>query len=144
MTPEANSLITVLRLGWAGLIPFYAAALLSFVPCTASFAAKLMQSYGLGILCFLAGTLWGSAPGLPPAARPRRLIISNLLVLLLVAAWLWLPPGANVALQLALFWLFYYLEVTQAQTTGWYLRYRLQLTACVTPASLMCLLALLS
>ena len=127
----------IVGLGRAGLLPFFAFALLTLLSDYRAVAIVLFQSYGIAILAFLCGTLWGSAIETGQTIKIQRLVLSNALVLTVVAGWILLPPFANGLLQLILFWCIYLLEASHSKSGGWYLGYRLHLTIGVTPAYLL-------
>lgn len=89
-------------LGYAGLIPFAAAALLALLgpPPWRGLALAALAAYGAVILSFLGAVHWGFALRAPegeaPAAWPRL----GLGVLPALVAWvaLLLPPGPGLAL----------------------------------------------
>ena len=99
----------MLGLGYAGLLPFYGfvvgAWLLSDWPGAVSVQGFVI--YSLGILCFLAGTLWGRVQSVEEPLM-ARLLISNGVVLFAVAAVLtakaWLAAVALMGGYLALLW----------------------------------------
>ncbi len=75
-------------LALAGTLPFVACALLPFagvvsVPYLGALD-RVVAAYGLAIVCFLAGALWGSCLNRRPVASPAILIGSNTIFL---AAW---------------------------------------------------------
>ena len=97
-------------------------------------AGRIITGYGLGITAFLAGTLWGSARELSGDAKIWRLCFSNLVVLWVVAAQVFASPIGSAIAQLVAFWVLSGFEFRQANTVGWYLKYRLTLTLAVSPA----------
>ncbi len=127
----------IVGLGRAGLLPFFAFALLSLLPDYRAIAIAGFQIYGLAILAFLCGTLWGRAIETDNRTKLQRLWLSNLLVIVVVLGWVMLAPAANSLLQLSIFWLLYLLEALHSGRRNWYLGYRLQLTSAVTPAYLI-------
>lgn len=92
---------TATRLGWAGLLPFFAAsaAIYMFKP-HAEIVAAAIAAYGLAILCFLAGAWWGMAL---LRRRPDVLVASNLLVVIACAGFVLLQRQTMLVLLAALF-----------------------------------------
>lgn len=95
----------ILLLGYAGLIPFVAAALAAVIDSGYADAAhNLAAVYAFGIISFLCGSWWGLA--LAPGAR-KALVFSNLLFLLalfiFVFAAPWWPLMAALLLMIQLF-----------------------------------------
>lgn len=80
-------------LGYLGLIPFVAGALLMWVPPLAILAERAVLSYGAVILSFMGAVHWGLAMHSTHPARDRQLALS---VLPALVAWvaLLLPPLA--------------------------------------------------
>jgi hypothetical protein len=119
-------------LGYAGLLPFLAGAL--GVWLLHGYPQALAQQgflvYSLAILCFLAGTLWGSSPQVPAADASARLLVSNGVVIFAVLGMLTAQPLVAALLLLVghLAQLWYELNTT---ASGWYriLRRRLTLVA---------------
>ena len=81
---ELNPKNIINWLGYLGLIPFF--VLSSGCWFLSGWLRERVSDgfllYSLGILCFLAGTLWGTAQSLPESARPWRLIVSNIFTVL--------------------------------------------------------------
>lgn len=50
-----------IQLGWAGVLPFFALALLAWLPPWRDPAAQALLAYGAVILSFLGGVRWGRA-----------------------------------------------------------------------------------
>ena len=119
----------MLGLGYAGLLPFYGflagAWLLSDWPGAVSVQGFVI--YSLGILCFLAGTLWGRVQSVEEP-QMVRLLISNGVVLFAVAAVLiakaWLAAVALMGGYLALLWY----ERGVENLPAWYAAMRRNLT----------------
>jgi hypothetical protein len=82
-----NNRAVMLTLGYAGLLPFYGflAGAWSLEDWPAAVSVQGFIIYSLGILCFLAGTLWGRVQSFDAPHR-ARLLVSNGLVLFAVAA----------------------------------------------------------
>jgi hypothetical protein len=70
-------------LGYAGLIPFLAAALALWwlEGALSGLAQRVFLVYSLAILCFLGGTLWGSAAAVPAPQQAARVLLSNFVVI---------------------------------------------------------------
>ncbi len=122
-------------LGYAGLLPFAAFAL-GVWALQGYIQALSMQGflvYSLAILCFLAGSLWGSAPQYVESARVSRLLVSNGVVIFAVLGFLTAQPLIAAMLlmlgHLAQLWY----ELNTLPRGGWYrgLRTRLTLVAVV-------------
>ena len=125
-------------LGYAGLVPFYVFAGLSWVAQSLpqqQFAVQGFSLYALAILAFLAGTLWGSANVRVGPEKQRRLLISNALTVAGVLALMLAHPVAG-ALALALLHLCLYYYEAAHTNAGWYLRLRQRLTWGSMPAYL--------
>lgn len=128
----------VAYLGYGGLLPFVALALMGwYAPGTPLWATALL-GYGAVILSFVGALHWGLAmalPGLDEAERTRRFVWSVVPCLL---AWpaLLLPTQMGAPLLMAGFaahlWQDHRLA-RQAALPAWYLplRWRLTVTACV-------------
>jgi hypothetical protein len=117
-------------LGYAGLLPFLAFTLGVWFLDNYLQALSLRGFivYSLAILCFLAGTLWGSAMHRPNRAKLPRLVISNGIVIFAVVAVLVSQPVVCAFLlmlgQLATLWY----ERSSSESGGWYLQFRSRLT----------------
>lgn len=117
-------------LGYAGLLPFLAFALgaLFLTDYPAALSRQAFPLYSLAILCFLAGTLWGSAIHYPLGPKRLRLIVSNGIVLFAVFAILTAQQLLATALlmlgHMAILWF----ERNSGSTRGWYPRLRAHLT----------------
>ena len=131
-------------LGYAGLLPFYAAALWQALPGLPGreAAPSLFVVYGAVILAFLGGSLWGYAVMVPAREKQLRLITSNLVALcaagIALAASL---PVAVTLLALGQVGLLVY-ERALGDSGGWYLRLRTRLVIAVLPAHALMLYAL--
>ncbi|MEM7564415.1 MAG: DUF3429 domain-containing protein, partial [Pseudomonadota bacterium] len=91
-------------LGLAGLIPFLVPVILiasgsSYGP----YAGWIANAYALGIICFLTGSWWGM--GLAPENR-WLLVMSNVIFLLAIAAFLFMQAWWSMAAALLLGLLF--------------------------------------
>jgi hypothetical protein len=126
-------------LGFAGLLPFYAAVL--GIAATDDYlhalSAQAFVIYGLGILCFLAGALWGMAQWSRTLTPVSALLVSNGVVVFAVAAVLTaqlLIASVLIALGfLAVLW-FERSQPSKESVGEWYLPLRTQLTAGVLVA----------
>jgi hypothetical protein len=123
----------VIALGWAGLLPFAALALLAWLPGAPLAAiSQLFLIYALAITAFLAGTVWGRADSAAGSDKVIRLCVSNAFVLVGAAALAFAASAAAASIFLILFWAIFAFEWMIARRRGWYLRYRLQLTIVVS------------
>ncbi len=125
--------LTIRGLGFAGLAPFFLFVL--GVWFLHDYPRALSQQgfvvYSLAILCFLAGSLWGSAMHRQGKDKLLRLVVSNGIVLF--AAFSVLTAQALVAsVLLALGYLAtLWYERSSGSRRGWYASLRLQLTLLV-------------
>jgi hypothetical protein len=117
-------------LGHAGLLPFAGGALGVWFADDYLHAVSLQGFlvYSLAILCFLAGTLWGSAPAYPQNLRAARLWVSNGVVIFAVLGFLTAQPLLAAALlllgHLAQLWY----ERNTLSRDDWYRAFRTRLT----------------
>lgn len=123
-------------LGYAGLLPFlgFAFGVWAFDGYVQALSTQGFLIYSLAILCFLAGSLWGSAPQHPESARVPRLLVSNGIVIFAVMGLLTAQPLiAAVLLMLGHLAQLWY-EMNTLIHRGWYrtLRTRLTLVAVVS------------
>ena len=123
-------------LGYAGLLPFYACAVAAWFPGNPLHATsgEAFVLYGVVILAFLGGTLWGYAVKLQGRSKHLRLVLSNMVALYAAGAGLlgnliW----AAVALAMGQLLLLGF-ERGAGERTGWYLRLRTRLGLGVMPA----------
>ncbi|MEM8941114.1 MAG: DUF3429 domain-containing protein [Pseudomonadota bacterium] len=122
-------------LGAAGLVPFIACALGVFVldDLLHALAERAFLVYSAAILCFLAGTLWGTSLPEPREGERATILVSNGVVLFVVFAVLTAQPVLAAGLlmlgHLAQLWF----ERQRLDHSAWYttLRTRLTLTAVV-------------
>lgn len=125
-----HSRTLVQLLGYAGLLPFAAGAIGTLVlqDDAWNFARHAFMVYSLAILCFLAGTLWGSAIDYPQPQKMRRLLISNGIVIFAVTGILtdrqWLAALLLILGYLAVLWY----EQGSKGSVGWYMGLRARLT----------------
>ena len=121
-----NKRKTATALGWAGIIPFAALALVGYLGAPASLQLLLI-GYALAILAFLNGSLWAVVLE-RMSDRPAALIASNLLLLAGLPALL-MPLSAASGWLALLFGLHLAAEWRWVLTghPGWYRRLRLML-----------------
>ena len=125
---QARALMQLL--GYAGLLPFLAALLgtLLLHDYPAALSRQAFVIYSLAILCFLAGTLWGSAINYPQKPKLLRLLISNGIVIFAVLGILTAQQVlATILLMIGYMALLWY-ERNSSGTAGWYARLRARLT----------------
>ncbi len=116
-------------LGYAGLIPFVAFAVGVWAPgwvYTVSLRGFVL--YSMAILCFLSGSLWGSAINYPEVAKRTRLLWSNALVVCAVIAVLGLQWLASSLLIMAGHLAILRYERQTSPVRSWYSRLRTRLT----------------
>ena len=128
--PQLNPKNIINCLGYLGLILFFILSSGCWF-LSSSLREQASQGfilYSLGILCFLAGTLWGRALSLPQSARPWRLIVSNIFaVLAVVSVWLVYILEASFFLMISYFCIYHY-EALKQRSGGWYIELRARLT----------------
>ena len=127
---ELNPKNIINWLGYLGLIPFFilSSGCWFLSGLRLELATDGFLLYSLGILCFLAGTLWGAAQSLPESARPWRLIVSNIFtVLAVISAWLVNVLEASFFLMVSYFCIYRY-EASKQHSRGWYIELRAKLT----------------
>ena len=125
--------LTVIALGWAGMLPFAALALAMWIPAVSrDDAARLFLVYALAITAFLSGTIWGQASSAGGRDKVARLCASNAFVLVGAFALAFAGTATAAWIFLFLFWAILAFEWRFANQRGWYLRYRLQLTLVVS------------
>lgn len=125
--------LTIRGLGFGGLLPFLAFVLGIWV--LRDYPRALSQQgfiiYSLAILCFLAGSLWGSAMHRQGTDKLLRLVVSNGIVIFAAFSVLTAQPVIAAALlalgYLATLWY----ERGSGSRSGWYATLRLQLTLLV-------------
>ena len=129
-------------LGFAGLLPFAAAALLALTPNAPlhTLALPALLAYGAVILSFLGGIRWGLAMAANAADLPARLALSVLPSLL---AWLalLLAPRAGLLLLALGFAAMLLLDQRIGDAPAWYPRLRLPLSLGALAALLLGLAA---
>ncbi|MEP1472392.1 MAG: DUF3429 domain-containing protein [Halieaceae bacterium] len=142
MTSRSQRLMYAL--GYAGLTPFLAFTLgVWFLDnYLAALSLRGFIVYSLAILCFLGGTLWGSAMHRPNTAKLLRLVISNGIVVFAVIAVLVAQPVVCAFLlmlgQLATLWY----ERSSSEHSGWYLQLRSRLTTIAVGLHLLFMIGL--
>ncbi len=118
-------------LGYAGLLPFafFALGAWSFDGYLQTLSHQGFVIYSLVILCFLAGSLWGTAMTYDGAAKLQRLVVSNGLAvfaaLSVLTAQLLVASLLLMLGHLAVLWY----ERNTSRAWGWYGRLRTQLTS---------------
>ena len=110
--------------GWGGLLP-------------TDWVTRAFTAYSLAILCFLAGTLWGTSRDLRGTEKDRRLLYSNAFVLAAVGAVVFLPAAATIGVLLVTHLVLTAYEQSSATQGGWYLRFRWQLTLVASACHLL-------
>ena len=117
-------------LGYAGLTPFLAftVGIWFFDNYLQALSLRGFIVYSLAILCFLAGTLWGSAMRYPGRAKLLRLVISNGIVVFEAAAVLIAQPVVCAFLLMLAYLATLWYERSSAEEEGWYLPMRARLT----------------
>jgi hypothetical protein len=117
-------------LGYAGLMPFVAGVYGTFFfdDYPGALARQTFVIYSLAILCFLAGTLWGSAMHYPEHPKFLRLVISNGIVIFAVLGILTAQPVLAAGLLMLGYMAILWYERSSSGTTGWYALLRARLT----------------
>ena len=127
MTPAARIPAAARWLGFAGLLPFAAAALAMAWPGAPlqELAPRALLGYGAVILSFLGGIRWGLAMGRPDAA-----LALGFSVLPALLGWvaLLLPAAAGLGLLAAGFAAMLLADRHLAAAPAWYPRLRLPLS----------------
>ncbi len=139
-----NSRAVMQWLGYAGVLPFVGFALGTGV--AQDYLQALSQQgfviYSLAILCFLAGTLWGSASTDADAASILRVLVSNGIVLFaalsVLTAQALLAATLLMLGYLALLWF----ERNSSENARWYVVLRTRLTIAVVLVHLCFLVAM--
>jgi Protein of unknown function (DUF3429) len=122
-----------LRLGYGGLLPFAAGALLVWLlrPDARPYAALGLAAYGALIVSFLGGIHWGLAMRLAPP--PPRLLLWGVVPSLLAWPAVMMPPPAGLVILGLVLMLCYAVDrlfYAQEQVAAWLtLRFRLSSVA---------------
>lgn len=133
---------SALILGLAGLLPFLYGALSVLVPATAGLGfawspnhtgVALLQIYGIVILCFMSGVIWGFAAR---AEGPQATIFFALSVLPAIFVFLtaFAEPRPSLVMLIAGFVALLAVDASatrQGLAPGWWMRLRLILTGVV-------------
>ena len=118
-------------LGYAGLTPFafFALGVWVFEDYLQALSHRGFVMYSLVILCFLAGSLWGTAMTYDGEAKLQRLVVSNGLAvfaaLSVLTAQLLVASLLLMLGHIAVLWY----ERNTSRLWGWYGRLRTRLTA---------------
>ena len=139
MTDTASPPSTLTALGYAGLLPFLATAIGTWLPVAwAPAAAFGFMAYSAAILAFLGGLQWGIALR-PDADRVRERLAVGVLPAL--AAALAIPLGvrwgAGLLLVAFLLLLAWDRQRNRALLPGWYVPLRIRLTGGVAVCHLV-------
>ena len=117
---------TINTLGYAGLIPFVATAILIAAGSAYSdIAAPVADLYAFGIICFLTGTWWGVAIG---DNRRNLILLSNLYFLVAFLALVFAPAWWPLFAALLLLAIFAIEQVSLPTLPRFYRRMRSVLT----------------
>ncbi|MEQ9396658.1 DUF3429 domain-containing protein [Haliea sp.] len=125
--------LTIRGLGFGGVVPFLLFVL--GIWFLRDYPRALSQQgfviYSLAILCFLAGSLWGTAMQRRGADKLLRLVVSNGIVIFaalsVLTAQAVIAAGLLALGYLATLWY----ERSSGSRSGWYASLRLQLTLLV-------------
>ncbi|MDN3639384.1 DUF3429 family protein [Simiduia curdlanivorans] len=119
--------LTMVWLGYLGLLPFAAALVLMAFAQQAQLGMLLFSCYSCAIATFLAGSLWQ-----PQVSNIALALASNLVVLLAVGALLlsFVRPVAGLTLLALCFYLSFFAERFAARSPA-YVRMRRRLTGTV-------------
>lgn len=131
-------------LGFAGLLPFIAAALGTMFLSDLLYAVsqRSFLLYSTAILCFLAGTLWGETLPEPQAGQGAIILVSNGVVLFAVLAMLTAQPLlAALLLMLGHLSQLWYERQLPGRSL-WYTRLRVYLTSGAVLTHLMFMVGL--
>ncbi len=129
MTTSSRRLMNAL--GFAGLTPFVLFSLGVWLLGGYLQAVSLRGFivYSLAILCFLAGTLWGSAIHYPERGKLLRLVVSNGIVVFAAVAVLIAQPLVCAFLLMLGYLATLWYEKGSSDQEGWYLLLRSRLTS---------------
>jgi hypothetical protein len=128
-------------LTYAGAIPFVACAFLPFAGYTQLGPlgdwSEVIVTYGLAIVCFLAGTHWAFELARPGTYAVSLFVLSNVVVLAVWVAALVAPVGVALGAQLIAFLVLLRVDRAVAQSGGTpaeYFTLRQRITTIVTIA----------
>ena len=125
--------LTIRGLGFAGVLPFllFVLGIWFLRDYLRTLSPQGFVIYSLAILCFLAGSLWGTAMQRQGADKLLRLVVSNGIVvfaaLSVLTAQAVIAAGLLALGYLATLWY----ERSSGSRSGWYASLRLQLTLLV-------------
>ncbi|PWK60165.1 DUF3429 domain-containing protein [Roseicyclus mahoneyensis] len=143
---------SALILGLAGLLPFLYGALSVLVPSTAGLGfawspnhtgVALLQIYGIVILCFMAGVIWGfaaRAEGREATLFYALSVVPAIFVFLTAFA----QPRPSLIMLILGFMALLAIDASAARqglAPGWWMRLRLMLTVVVVPCLAIGILA---
>lgn len=117
-------------LGWAGVLPFAAWALVAWTGAP-DWLVELLVGYGVLILAFMGGTLWAAALDKP--REPEAPLVASIVIVLAALPTFVLPEFSAALLLAVLFamhWAAEYIWVRKSQP-GWYRRMRMGISATV-------------
>lgn len=117
-------------LGWAGVLPFAAWALVAWTGAP-NWLIELLVGYGVLILAFMGGTLWAAALDKPQ--EPEAPLIASIVIVLAALPTFVLPEFSAallLAVLFALHWMAESVWVRKSQP-GWYRRMRMGISATV-------------
>lgn len=117
-------------LGWLGVVPFAALALVAWTGAP-GWLLDLLVGYGVLILAFMGGTLWAAALDRPE--EPEAPLIASIILVLAGLPALLLPLVSAALLLAVLFGLHALAETLWARDAqaGWYKRMRFGISASV-------------
>lgn len=125
--------LTIRGLGFGGLLPFlfFVLGIWFLRDYPRALSQQGFVIYSLAILCFLAGSLWGTAMQRRGADKLLRLVVSNGIVIFaalsVLTAQAVIAAGLLALGYLATLWY----ERSSGSRSGWYASLRLQLTLLV-------------
>lgn len=125
-------------LAYAGAVPFVVCAVAALsgaaVPGPAEAVDRLAASYGLTIVSFMAGVMWGVYLTSDDAAPGHLFVASNAVALIAWGAFLAGPPKLSLGVMAVLFLYLLYVDYGLCRSgvlTGHYLALRRNVTAIV-------------
>lgn len=126
-------------LGWLGVLPFAAMALVAWTGAP-EWLLHLLVGYGVLSLAFMGGTLWSAALDRP--AEPEAPLVASIILVLGALPALLLPLVSAAILLAVLFGLHALAEHLWARESqaGWYKRMRLGISASVITLLLVTML----